>query len=209
MNDNIDHLVQRTRQYWFSDGIVELSVGSLFLLLGVYFYLQSTLPTGSLLLVGFQVGFVFLLVGAIFLNRYLVDKLKSRFIFPRTGYVSYKRASKKQRLASIGIVCIIAGINTALFLTTPLSISWIPAVTGLIVGSLWLISAFRVGLLRFYLQSVLAFLLGVILSLSNLEIYLGLALFYGILGCVLVLSGGWTLAAYLRQHPPLEENHQT
>ena len=88
MNDNIDHVVQRTRQYWFSDGIVELSVGSLFLLLGVYFYLQSTLPTGSLLLVGFQVGFVFLLVGAMFLSRYLVDKLKSRFIFPRTGYVS-------------------------------------------------------------------------------------------------------------------------
>ena len=112
-------------------------------------------------------------------------------------------------MVSIGIVCIIAGINTALFLTTPLSIYWIPAVTGLIVGSLWLISAFRVGLLRFYLQSILAFLLGVILSLSNLEIYLGLALFYGILGCVLVLSGGWTLAAYLRQHPPLEENQQT
>ena len=209
MNDNIDYVVQRIRQYWFSDGIVELSVGGLFLILGVYFYLQSTLPTGSFLLVGLQVGLVFLLFGAIFLNRYLVDKLKSRLIFPRTGYVSYMRASKKQRLVSIGIVCIIAAINAALFLTTPLSIYWVPSITGLIVGSLWLISAFRVGLLRFYLQSILAFLLGVILSLSNLEIYLGLALFYAILGCVLVLSGGWTLAAYLRQHPTLEENQQS
>jgi hypothetical protein len=122
--------------------------------------------------------------------------------------VSYKRASRKQRLVSIGIVCIIAGFNAALFLTTPLSIYWVPAITGLIVGSLWLISAIRVGLLRFFLQSILAFLLGVILSLSNLEIYLGLAFFYGILGSVLVLSGGWTLAAYLRKYPSLDENQQ-
>ena len=208
MNDNIDNVVQRTRQYWFSDGIVELSVGGLFIILGIYFFLQSTLPTGSFLLVGLQVGFVFILVGAIFLSRYLVDKFKSRLTFPRTGYVSYKRASRKQRLVSIGIVCIIAGFNAALFLTTPLSIYWVPAITGLIVGSLWLISAIRVGLLRFFLQSILAFLLGVILSLSNLEIYLGLAFFYGILGSVLVLSGGWTLAAYLRKHPPLDENQQ-
>jgi len=208
MNYDLDQAVRRTRQYWFSDGIVEISVGGLFLFLGVYFYLQFALKAGSILLVALQIGFVLLLVGGIYLSRFLVDKLKSRLTIPRTGYVSYKPASRKQRLVSIGIVCLIAAINAALFLTTPLSLNWVPAITGLIVGSLWLISAFRVGLLRFYLQSILAYLLGVILSISNLEIYLGLALFYGILGFVLVFSGGWTLAAYLRHHPPLEEQHQ-
>ena len=204
----MDKVIQKTRQYWFSDGIVEISIGALFLILGLYFYLQFLLPTGSLLLIGLQVGFVFLLVGAIYLSRSLVNKLKSRLTIPRTGYVSYKRASRTQRLVSIGIVCFIAGINVVLFLTSPLSLNWVPAITGLIVGSLWLISAFRVGLLRFYLQAILAYLLGVILSMSNLDIYLGLALFYGILGCVLLLSGGWTLAAYLHHHPPLEEGQQ-
>jgi hypothetical protein len=208
MNEDIDQVVRRTRQYWFSDGLVELSIGSLFLILGFYFYLQFTLPTGSLLLIGLQVGFVFLLFGVIFLSRYLVNKIKSHLTIPRTGFVSYKRASRKQQLVSIAIVCIIAGFNIVLFLTTSLSLNWVPAITGLIVGSLWLISAIRVGLLRFYLQSMLAFLLGIILSLSSLDIYLGLALFYGILGCVLVVSGGWTLTTYLRQHPPLEENQQ-
>ena len=208
MNNDMDKVIQKTRQYWFSDGIVEISIGALFLILGLYFYLQFLLPTGSLLLIGLQVGFVFLLVGAIYLSRSLVNKLKSRLTIPRTGYVSYKRASRTQRLVSIGIVCFIAGINVVLFLTTPLSLNWVPAITGLIVGSLWLISAFRVVLLRFYLQAILAYLLGVILSMSNLDIYLGLALFYGILGCVLLLSGGWTLAAYLHHHPPLEEGQQ-
>lgn len=208
MNNDVDKVLQRTRQYWFSDGVVEISIGALFLILGLYFYLQFLLPSGSLLLIGLQVGFVFLLVGAIYLSRSLVNKLKSRLTIPRTGYVSYKRASRTQRMVSIGIVCFIAGINVVLFVTTPLSLNWVPAITGLIVGSLWLISAFRVGLLRFYLQSILAYMLGVILSVSNLDIYLGLTLFYGILGCVLLLSGGWTLAAYLHRHPPLEEGQQ-
>jgi len=208
MNNNMDKVLQRTRQYWFSDGIVEISIGALFLILGIYFYLQFLLPTGSILLIGLQVGFVFLLVGAIFLSRNLVNKLKSRLTIPRTGYVSYKRASRKQRMVSFGIVCFIAGINVVLFLTTPLSLNWVPAITGLIVGSLWLISAYRVGLMRFNLQSILAYLLGVILSVSILDIYLALTLFYGILGCVLLLSGGWTLAAYLYRHAPKEEGQQ-
>jgi hypothetical protein len=206
MKNNSDKVIQRTRQYWFSDGIVELSVGSLFLILAVYFYLQYVLPAGSWLLVGLQIGFVFLLFGGIYLSRSLVDRLKSRLTFQRTGYVSYKRASRRQRLVSTGIVCLVAGINIAIFLATPVSVHWIPAATGLIVGSLWLISALRVGLLRFYLQAILAYLLGISLSISSIEIYYGLAIFYGILGSILLISGAWVLAAYLRHNPALEED---
>ena len=93
MNNDLDQAVRKTRQYWFSDGIVEISVGGLFLFLGVYFYLQFSLKAGSLLLVALQLGFVLLLVGGIYLSRFLVDKLKSRLTIPRTGYVSYKPAS--------------------------------------------------------------------------------------------------------------------
>jgi sterol desaturase/sphingolipid hydroxylase (fatty acid hydroxylase superfamily) len=209
MHDDIDQVIQRTRQYWFSDGIVEISIGLLFLILGLYFYLQSLLAPGSLILMLLQVGFVFLLIGSIFVSRYIVTKLKSRFISPRTGYVSYKRASKKQRTLSIAIVCVIAVINAVLFLSTPLSINWVPAVSGLIVGSLWLISAVRVGLLRFYLQAILAYLLGALLSFTHLDLTQNLALFYGVLGGVLILSGGFTLSKYLRSSPPLKEEPQT
>ena len=209
MNDDIDQVIQRTRQYWFSDGIVEISIGLLFLILGLYFYLQSLLAPGSSILILLQVGFVFLLIGSIFVSRFIVTKLKSRFITPRTGYVSYKRASKKQRTLSIAIVCLIAVINTVLFLSTPRSMNWVPAVSGLIVGSLWLISAFRVGLLRFYLQAILAYLMGALLSFTHLDLNQNLALFYGVLGGVLILSGGFTLSKYLRSSPPLKEEPQT
>lgn len=204
----MNQVVRRTRQYWFSDGLVELSIGGLFFILSINFYLQSILVPGSLLLIVIQLGFMFLLIGLIFISRFLVNKLKSRLTTPRTGYVSYKRASNRQRIISIGIVALIALINAILFLSTPLSMNWVSLITGVIIGSLWLISALRVSLFRFYLQSILAYLLGGILFLTNLELYQSLAILYGILGIILFLSGGYTLVTYLHRHPPLEEELQ-
>jgi hypothetical protein len=135
-----------------------------------------------------------------------VNKFKSGLTFPRTGYVSYKRASKKQRIISVSIAIIIASLIIALFLSTPLSLNWIPAITGLIVGIVWLISAVRVGLVRFYLQSILSLLLGVGLSLARLETYQGLAIYFAAMGIVLLISGGVTLAKYLRQYPTSEKD---
>jgi len=209
MNNDLDQVTRRTRQYWFVDGLAELSVGGTFIVLGLYFYLQSILPSGSLVLLTIQLGFVVLLFGVIFLSRYLVKKFKSRLTFPRTGYVSYKRASKKQRIVSASIAIIIASLNIAVFLSTPLSLNWIPAITGLIVGIVWLISAIRVGLIRFYLQSILSLLLGVGLSLARLGTYQSLAIYYAVMGTVLLISGGVTLAKYLRQFPTSENDSPT
>jgi hypothetical protein len=206
MNNELDQVTRRTRQYWFVDGLAELSVGGTFVVLGLYFYLQSILPEGSLLLFILQAGFVILLIGVIFLSRYIVRRLKSRLTFPLTGYVSYKRASNKQRVVSAGLATIIASLNVALFMTTPLSLNWIPAITGLIVGIIWLISAIRVGLIRFYLQSILSLLLGVALSLARLETYQSLAIYYTVMGIVLLISGGVTLAKYLHQYPTSEND---
>lgn len=202
MNDDLDRVVQHTRQYWFSDGVVELSVGGTFILLGVYFYLHTILRSGSPVLLIIQAGFVILLFGAIYASRFLINKLKTRITYPRTGYVSFKPASKFQRLLSAGVAIIIASINILVFATTPLSMNWIPAVTGSIVGIVWLISAVRVRLVRFYLQSLASVLLGAALSLLGWETYLSLAVYYGSMGVILILSGGFTLYIYLRKSNP-------
>jgi hypothetical protein len=206
MNDDINHTVQRTRQYWFIDGLAELSVGGLFILLGVYFFIQAILPAGSLALLIFQLSFVFILFGMIFISRYLLNKLKSRITFPRTGYVSYKKASKKQKLLSASLAILIASLPIILFFTTPLSVNWIPVFTGLLVGTIWLISALRIGLLRLYLQALLSLITGVLISLANLDTYPSLAIYYGVMGTVLAMSGGIILAKYLSQHPAIEND---
>lgn len=206
MNDKIDHTVQRTRQYWFIDGLAELSVGGLFILLAVYFFIQAILPAGSPALLIFQLSFVFLLFGMIFFSRYMLKKLKDRITFPRTGYVSYKKASKKQKLLSTSIAFTIAAIPMIIFFVTPFSFNWIPVFTGLLVGAIWLISALRIGLLRLYLQALLSLILGVLISLVNLDAYPSLAIYYGVMGIVLALSGGIVLSNYLRRHPEIKND---
>lgn len=206
MNDDLEHVVQRTRQYWFTDGLVEISTGGIFLFLGLYFFVQSLLPTGSILLFILQAGFVLAIIGSIFLGRRLVSKYKSHLTFPRTGYVTYKQASTTQRLISAGLALLMSALILGLFLTTTISMNWIPAITGLIVSIVWLISAARVGLFRFYLQSIFSIILGVGLSLVHLETYQSLALYYAVMGILLILSGVLTFAIYLRQYPPLEND---
>ena len=66
----------------------------------------------------------------------------------------------------------------------------------------------RVRMLRVYFQAILALLLGGILSLINLDLYQSLAWFYGVLGLVLVISGGYNLVIYLHRHPTLQDNPQ-
>jgi len=206
MNDELEHVVQRTRQYWFSDGLVELSIGGIFIFLGAYFFVQSHLQPRSLILFILQAGLILAIFGSMYLGRRLVSRYKSRMTPPRTGYVTYKQASKPQRMRSIGLVLFMVTLIVALFLTTTISMNWIPAITGLIVSILWLISAASVWLIRLYVQSLLSLLLGVGLSLASLETYQSLAVYYAVIGLVLILSGGLTLIRYLRQNPPLKNN---
>lgn len=206
MNDELEQVVQRTRQYWFADGLVELSIGGIFIFLGLYFLVQSFLQPRSFLLFILQAGFILAIFGSIYLGRRLVSRYKFRMTHPRTGYVTYKQASKTQRMLSISLVLFMVTLIVALFLTTTISMNWIPAITGLFGSIIWLISAARVGLIRLYVQSLLSLLLGVGLSLTSLETYQSLAVYYTVIGLVLILSGGLTLIRYLRQNPPLKND---
>jgi hypothetical protein len=206
MNDDLEHVVQRTRQYWFSDGLVELSIGGIFIFLGLYFFIQSILQPGSLASLIMQAGLILAIFGAIFLGRRLVNRFKSRLTYPRTGYVTYPKASRKLRLLIMSLVMVTMAIIVGLFLTSSVTINWVPAITGLIVSIIWLVSAVRVGLVRFYVQSLLSLLLGAGLSLLTLETYQSLAIYYSGVGLVLAISGGLTLFKYLHQSPPLEND---
>ena len=201
MDNQFDNVSRRTRQYWFSDGLVEIFVGVTFLILGFYFFLQAALPADSMILIILQMGFVVLLIGTIFVSRFFVNKIKIRLTYPRTGFVKFKAASRKQRVISAGLAMVIASLSISLFLSKSLSLNWIPATTGLIVGIVWLISAVRVSLLRFYLQSIASFLLGIGLSLSGMDTYPSLAVYYAGMGLILLISGCVILIRYLHDFP--------
>ena len=207
MNRDFEQITKRTRQYWFSDGFVEIINGVIFLLLGIYFYVQSTLPDGSIWLFLLQAGLVILLVGAMFLGRRLVNVLKIRFTYPKTGYIGFRPAPKQKRWITAGVSSLMAVLIVVLFNTMPVSLNWLPAITGFIVAAFWLISASRVGLLRFYILAAGSMVLGTGISFAKPGILQGVAAYYFAMGVFLIGSGGLTLSRYLRQSAHLEENH--
>jgi hypothetical protein len=206
MKNNLEQITKRTRQYWFSDGFVEIVNGVIFLLLGVYFYVQYSLPSGSLWLFLLQAGFVILLIGAIFLGGRLVNILKTRFTYPRTGYIGFRTPPKANRWISAGLALLMVILLLALFNATPISLNWLPATTGFIIAAFWLISAARVRVLRFYFLAVMSMILGAGLSFAHIGVLQGIAAYYSGMGLILIGSGGLTLAKYLRQSPEIDEN---
>lgn len=195
----INRAAKRTLQYWYVDGIVELVLGGLLLLLALYFGVIAILPEdsnlGSLLLAALLL--VLVVVGVV--KQKLIGLLKERLTYPRTGYVAYPRQDKKRRgltvLFTIGMGMLVA----VLFASTPASLAWIPAVSGWLIGAYWLYQGHRLGLLRFYALAGLSAVTGTAITLVGLGGARGLPLFYAVIGLASLVTGGITLWAYLRQ----------
>lgn len=197
--NEIDKTILRTRQYWYEDGLTEVSFGVACLLLALFFYLQVIAPPESTLATLLNSGMVLVLIGIILLTRYLVNWAKARLTYPRTGFVAYQKSSGKQRWMAGGLAMLIGAIVAAMTINEPASLAWMPAVTGLLIGAAMLYFAYRLGLLRFYLLSLAAILIGPGLSLAGIGNLPGLAWFYALFGLVFLVSGGLTLQSYLKR----------
>jgi hypothetical protein len=75
---------------------------------------------------------------------------------------------------------------------------WIPAVIGLIIGAAQFLVGYRLDLPRFYLLAAASTVLGTLVSLGGLGSLPGGAAYFAGFGLVAILSGAWTLCAYLR-----------
>ena len=97
MQTNFSDVEQRVKRYWFSDGIAELSGGVMFLLLGIYFALQQFLGQDSTVGGLLQASLVLMMIGGAYISRRMVNSLKTRITYPRTGYVEYQTDPKAAR----------------------------------------------------------------------------------------------------------------
>lgn len=201
-NKQIQQIENRTTRYWFEDGLVDISVSMIFWLLALYFYLKVILPANSPLNAFLEAGFILFVVGGSFLTSRLVNTLKERITYPRTGYVAYqqdKHQKRSARIIAVIAVAAIVAIVTLLFALNQTEVAWMPAITGLLLGIATLVFiAPRIGLLRIYLLGLAALLLGPVITLLGFENIPGLALYYALAAAGLLLSGSLTLVNYLR-----------
>lgn len=208
MNQDFNEIQQRVRHYWFKDGVGEIAVGGLFLMLSLYFaghYFAGTrfLPPVWNAPLYIDLGLAFLLLIGIVLTRKIIAVVKMHITYPRTGYVEYYIESKSSLATRIAIF--VAGTLFVLVLIAigrwVGSFKWIPAFLGIFFGGLLIFLRTRTfGLKRFNYHASLSVLLGLGLTFSSMPIP-GLSVYYAVFGVWLLIWGIWILAKYLRENP--------
>jgi hypothetical protein len=208
MSDNLSKLMRRPRQYWYADGLPEIAIGFIFLAVGLLFSWQAAVPERSPWKALASLGLPILIVGGLWVTRWLVGAAKARLTYPRTGFVAYPRPSRRRRVVTLliglllgaGVSALLVRVLTAANLDT---LSFTFPLQGFFVGLL--IAFIGQGLIRFYVVGGFTALLGIALAAAALPEEPGSAIFYGLLGLALVTSGGITLWRYLQQNPLPEE----
>lgn len=209
-NDDMKQVEKRVRRYWYTDGIAELASGGMFLLLGLYFGVLGYFEDGSLVSVILQVSMVLVMVGGAFGVRWLVNTLKSRLTYPRTGYVEYRVNEKdaKMRRYVVMAVAMSFAIASIVLIDFIRGLESMVLFTGVIVGVIFIaLRGKSSGLKRFHLLGGLSIVLGITLAFSKLSQVYSLSLFYGLLGIGILISGALVMHQYLDENP-LRSEHE-
>lgn len=204
MQNDFSDVERRVKRYWYTDGIGELIGGGMFILMGVYFALQQLLGQNSTLGGILQASLILVLIGGMYVGRRLINALKTRVTYPRTGYVEYQvdERNTKRRRIGVAVLAFVISALTMVFVRLFESFDSIVLVTGVAVGLILVfLRAKSAGLARFYVLGAVSVLLGLLLSVSKLPNGYSLGLFYGLMGTCFMLSGGLTLRRYLEENP--------
>jgi hypothetical protein len=212
MKAETKRIEQRVKRYWYSDGLGELIGGGMFLLIASYFtaqqYFGTESPAGGLL----QAAFVFILIGGVFLARRLVNAMKARITYPRTGYLEYRVNDRNTILKRIlaALVAMAVAFVAIVVARRFDTIDAMVAVTGVLVAVIFIVKqGWSSGVGRFYFMSAASLVLGGVLSISGFDRGYNLGLFYGLMGIAFLTSGGLTLRRYLNENPkPTEAAHE-
>ncbi len=206
MKNNIDTIIRRTQRYWYVDGLAEITVGLLFIVLSLYFFVQAQIRTISLnpILANLALLAAILLVAWFF--RFVLQAVKARLTYPRTGYVASPRMQKSMRWQRYGIIAWLVCISlAALVLTSYATPSWAPLLMGTVTGLTVLALSYRFRLLRFTFLACTLVLIGAGVSFFNPGEPLAFVLSAVADGVCFIISGGVTLVRYLHAtQPPTE-----
>lgn len=209
MEHEFQAVQQRVRRYWFKDGIGEIVVGGLFLLLALYFAGHRWLPSDTKAPMVLDGSLALILILGVFFTRKLINTFKMHITYPRTGYVEYYPGRNETFGGRLFIFFSMAGFILLLVVLGRWvgSFQWLPGFIGILGGLILIIIRIRaVELNRFYYLAAASIIFGVGASFSGLPPQYSISLYYALFSAVLIALGFVTLTRYLRENPvPVEE----
>lgn len=200
---DIEKIEKRTVQSFYDDGLTEIALGLILLLLGGYFLAQDLAPEGSAVGGVLSVAFILVVISAGFLVNRLLRFFKRRITYPRTGYVAFKKKepSPKRRIATAVVAMIISASLAALYSISPSFKILYPALNGLLFAVAVLLFANKVGLVRFFVLSAASVVIGFAVTAAGIGDLKGISLYYLFFGAAVLVSGLLALTLYLRRNP--------
>ena len=178
------------------DGLPEIAIGLIFLLVSGLTCAQVRLPRES---VGFQaavLAFSFLIPLLCFGSPWALKWVRSRYLIERWGYMQSQPIGRNQ----IGIAILVAVlIATALFAFVSRNAQpdrWLLAGTGLFGGAL---GAWCGRLPRFAIGGLLMAATGIWLAFSGVSPQMGFAILFGFQGLLALISGAVVFLRFLRE----------
>jgi hypothetical protein len=200
---------QRVKRYWFKDGIGEIVVGGLFLLLALYFAGHRWLPSDTRVPIILDGSLALILIFGVFFTRHLINIFKMHITYPRTGYVEYYPDRNETFTGRLFIFLSMVGFIILLVVIGKWvgSFQWMPSFIGILSSViLIIIRVYAVELNRFYYLAAASFVFGLGASFSGLPPQYSISLYYALFSMVLITLGFVTLSRYLRENPlPAED----
>ncbi|MGB3716887.1 MAG: hypothetical protein WA996_20905, partial [Candidatus Promineifilaceae bacterium] len=90
MTDQVDDAVRRVHKYLYEDGLIEIGVGILFIVVGLGLIAFVAIQDNTIMGVTLIVGLLALAFGGALSTKRALEAVKERVTYPRTGYVSYR-----------------------------------------------------------------------------------------------------------------------
>ena len=201
MKEDVDQIIRRTQRYWYVDGLAEIAVGFVFIVLSVYFLAENWAGNLSLNPVLANTGLLAIVVLVVWLFRQGLQAAKARLTTPRTGYVASPHRWHGSFWQRYGIMAWLAVVCLALLVLTfytPAPPSWAPLLTGSVAGLTVLFLGYRFQLARFALLACAIVAIGGLVTYLNPGEPLAETLPSLAGGACFLISGGLTLVHYLR-----------
>ena len=206
MSQNLDlkEIEHRVHQSVFQDGLMEIFLGGFLLVFGA-----------SLVM---DVKWVALIISllVIFLGNPLLERVKSRYIYPRIGYVKLRpeKEADPKGIAVAAIVFVVILLGSGLFtLAIGKDRGWafwfkyfLPGSTGfmLAIGPFWLGETY--GVRRGYVLAVLFLLGGIVIPVLGIASgYEAVGLECLVVGVISLISGVIMFTRFLRNNPVVPE----
>lgn len=198
MNKILSEAQTRALQYWFVDGLAELAGGVIGLLLAVLFWVWQEIFTWRWSLL------VILLAGSAvsFGLRLIIQRVKERSTFPRTGYAAPLSGLESRPLvfSLVAFTLILLGVNYFLSTRGPDGLLWSPAAAGLVFAFIFAWTGALAKLRRLYFLALFSLCGGVALAVLRLDYMHAIGILAGGVGLVLLVQGYRARNVYFRQN---------